>query len=144
MADCSNDELRASVYDMACGINQEIITDMARQYEQDLIISGSVPLSVIKQRKAEERKISEQKDLSKYNSVSESKVLSKKGAGIPSYALQVLNIMDILNPSDVREISYSGDNVSIISGTGKKNYKIETKGRKVVGIKFKGKVFVEM
>lgn len=133
--------LRASAYNMASKISQEIVAGMAHEFERELIISGNVPLSIVRQRKADEMKLSEQKDSSRYSKVFECRILYERGAVMPPYALQML---DVLHPSDVREINYNGNTVSITSGIEKKTYRIiENKGGKVIGIKFKEKVFVE-
>ncbi|TRZ54799.1 hypothetical protein D4Q76_01645 [archaeon] len=136
-------DVKFSAYNMACGINQKIIADMAREFEQDLIMSGKVPFSIIRQRKAEKMKLSEQKDSYKHKRVSEGNIIYGKGAIMPPYALHLMDIMDVFHPSDFREIIYRDNKVSIISGIEKKNYIIETKGGKAVGIRFKNKSFVE-
>jgi len=135
-----SNEVRAYAYNMASGINQEIIAEMAREFEQELIISGNVPLSIVRQRKAEERRLSQIKDSSKYNSTSEGSILFEKRAVMLHYALQLMN--DLQFPNDV-EIRYSENELSIISGAVQKTYEIKAKKGKVVDIKYKKKRFVE-
>ncbi len=133
-------DLRASAYNLACGFDKEDIADMARKFEQSLIINGNVTLSIIKQKKAEKMRLSKQKDSSRLDRVSGGAVLYEKGTDMPPYVFRLMNVLPL---SDVREIRYSGDELSIISGIEQKTYKIETKKGRVVGIKFKKKVLVE-
>ncbi len=134
-----HNEVKAFAYNMACEAQQEVIGDMAREFERDLIISGNVPLSIVKQIKAEKMRLSEQRDSSRHNRVFEGGILYEKGADMTPYALMLTNVFPF---SDVREIRYGGNELSIISGAVQKNYEIETKRGRVVGIKFKKKTSV--